>query len=106
MQSKNLKILWNFRHINGKDIEIPENLPKAKMVFTVVQSSLGIQQIWGMIVEANTILKLLPPVAYMYDEGMTKLKQFCSGKLLVFVHPYLSFDDAFKDRPPMSPGKA
>lgn len=25
----------------------------------------------------------------MYDEQMTKLKQFCSVRLLVFVHPFL-----------------
>lgn len=67
--------------------EIPENFPNSKMVLTVVQSSPGTQQIWGMIEEAKTFLKLLPPAAYMYDERMTKLKQFCSGKVLVFVHP-------------------
>lgn len=36
--------------------------------------------------QVNAALKLLLPTAYMYDEQMTNLKQFCSVRLLVVVH--------------------
>lgn len=47
-------------------------------MLTVIQSGPGTWQIWSMIEEANTALRLLPPVAYMRDD-MVKLKNFAHG---------------------------
>lgn len=81
---KDLNCLRNFRQVNGKDIEIPGNFLRVKRLLTVVRSGQGTGQIWGMIEESNTTLKL-PPVVYLYDVHITKMSQFCSGRLPFFV---------------------
>lgn len=89
-KSKDLKYLLNFKMINGKDVKNPRNFPKAKRILTVIRSSSGARQIWGIPQEANDAFSLCPPPpAYFDDRNVKRLQQYCAGRLPLFVHPSL-----------------
>lgn len=71
-----VKCLWNFHQINGRDIEVPQNFIRPKWVLTAVRSGSGTRQILGVVEEVSISLKVVPPAAYMNDNQMTELKQY------------------------------
>lgn len=95
VQTRKPRRLWNLRHTKVKDVEVPEKFPRAKRMFKFVRSGTGTRQIWNMIEEANTDVKLIPPAVYMRDDDMTNIKEFCTGtrlySLVLHRAPKLTF---------------
>lgn len=71
--------------MNSKEIENSEIFLEAKRLLIVVRLGSGMWQIWFMIEEANASFRLMTPVAYIINEQITKLKQYCA----VFIYPSL-----------------
>ena len=87
---KELRYLLSAKHINDQNIEDPRNFPKAQRVLTVIRLGTGTRQPWAMVEEALKSFKnIMPPLAIIENDLLNKLKQFCSGRAPVLVHPSL-----------------
>lgn len=42
-----------------------------------------------MVMEAKQVFGIVPPIAFFDNDNVKKLNQYCSGELLLFVHPSL-----------------
>lgn len=73
----------------NKDLEDPTDSPRAKIPLTVVRIESGSRQAWGMIDEAKKSFSGSSPIIITDNDDLKKLKQFCGGRVAVFVHPSL-----------------
>lgn len=86
---KDFKSLIKMKVVNGINAENQKIFPKAKRILTVVRSGVEAQQIWAITEEANHIFGLFLPLAFFDSANVKRLKQFCSGRLLIFIHASL-----------------
>ena len=88
-QAKDLKTLFNFQQVGGKKVEDPTKFPMANYVLTVVKTGEKTQQVWTMLREANCIFNMPSPLAIFHHQDFRKLRNFCSGRDPVYLHPSL-----------------
>ena len=88
---KELRYLLSAKHINDQDIEDPRNFPKAQRVLTVIRLGTGTRQTWAMVEEALKSFNKYHASSCHNCKMilLNKLKQFCSGRAPVLVHPSL-----------------
>lgn len=80
-----LRALLSMKNCGERELEDPTNFPNAKMALTVVRVGTGSRQAWGRIEEA----KRSDTPIITDNEQISQLKQFCSGRVPVLVHPSL-----------------
>lgn len=78
-------VLKNFKKVENKCVEELGNFPVAKRVLTVVRAHPDTPKIWSMLWEANSSINIPTPLAVMGKDSVNELKQFCSGRISVFM---------------------
>ena len=85
---KNLRILQNFKEVNGKSVEDPRNFPYAPKILTVIKTGENLQ-VWDMLKEASTSFYMATPLAVRHLTDLKKSKQNCLGRVPMLLHPSL-----------------
>ena len=61
---KDLRVLHNFKEVNGRNVEDPKNFPDA-WITTVIRKGRGSEGVMKMLGEANVALS---PISYLKDD--------------------------------------
>ena len=80
---KDLRVLHNFKEVNGHNVEDPKNFPKA-WVTTVIRKGRGSEGVMKMLGEAN---EALDPISFFKDD-LSSCKGLV-GRVPVVLHPSL-----------------
>ena len=80
---KDLRVLHNFKEVNGRNVEDPKNFPDA-WITTVIGKGRGSEGVMKMLGEAN---EALGPISYL-KEDINSCKGLV-GRVPVVLHPSL-----------------
>lgn len=80
--------LYKMETIEGKNIEDPQNFPRAPGVITCIRETGNQLEVWNHLYEARAAF----PNIRMFElenHNLKNLRQFCSGRVPVLLHPSL-----------------
>ena len=81
---KDLRVLHNFKEVNGQNVEDPRNFPNS-WITSVIRKGRGSEGVMKMLVEANEALSLNQSLKMIF----IPVKALLGGSQLFFTPPFI-----------------